>query len=234
MSKLMKTLAITCIVLLFSPHIYGQSTHSEDRIHNFESKGVGLTETLLKFADQQHLPIAIEYVDSDSMIRPIDISLRNETIAQALDSILSHGQGCAWTLRNGIIEIKNKHSSKRAAAQLNTVIPVFKIATEEPVAMTSAMLWGELQVALDPKHAQRGYCCGFLGSSSTVKPTTLRNQTIRQILFYIVVNSRAQGWIVTGPAKCLGFTPYCGLWYVIDSNSEGTSYQLVCRKSAKI
>jgi hypothetical protein len=84
MSKLIKALAITCIVLLFSPHIYGQSPHPEDRAHDFESKGVGLTETLLKFSDQQHLPIAIEYVDSDSMNRPIDISLRNETIAQAL------------------------------------------------------------------------------------------------------------------------------------------------------
>jgi len=230
MSKLIKAFAITCLVLLFSPHIYGQSPHSEDRAHDFESKGVGLTETLLKFSDQQHLPIVIEYVDSDSMNRPIDISLRNETIAQALDSILSHGQGYAWTLRNGIIEIKNKHSSKRAEAQLNTVIPLFDIPPGMVVHVTSAFLWTELQVALDPKHAQRGYCCGFLGSSSTVKPTTLKNQTVRQILSYIILNSRAHGWIVAGPPKCLGFTPYCGLWYVMEGESDGTSYETVLPK----
>jgi hypothetical protein len=226
----MKALAITCVVLLFSPHVYGQSTHPKDRAHDFESKGVGLTETLLRFSDQQHLPIAIEYVDSDSMSRPIDVSVRNKTIAQALDSILSHGQGYAWTLQNGIIEIKNKHSSKRAEAQLNTVIPVFDIPAELRVDVACAALWRELRVALDPRLRQQGYGGSFLGSSSTIKPATLRNQTVRQILSYIVVNSRAQGWIVAGPPKCLGFTPYCGLWYLMDGDSNGTSYQMVLTK----
>jgi hypothetical protein len=49
---------------LFSTHAYGQSVHGEDQFADFNSKGVGLTETLIRFADQQHLPIAIEYVDS--------------------------------------------------------------------------------------------------------------------------------------------------------------------------
>jgi hypothetical protein len=101
-----KGFAIACLVLLSSPQVRAQSIHAEDRASDFDSKGVGLTETLLKFADQQHLSVAIEYVDRDSMNRAIDVILRNETIAQALDSILSHGQGYAWTLRNGIIEIK--------------------------------------------------------------------------------------------------------------------------------
>src|ERR1700694_5417880 len=138
----MKALSITCVVLLFSSHVYGQSTSPKDRAYDFESKGVGLTEPLLRFSDQQHLPIAIEYVDSDSMSRPIDVSVRNKTIAQALDSILSHGQGYAWTLQNGIIEIKNKHSSKRAEAQLNTVIPVFDILAELRVDVACAALCG--------------------------------------------------------------------------------------------
>src|SRR6202795_1918512 len=122
----MKVFAIIIVVMMFSTHAYGQSVHSEDQIADFNSKGVGLTETLLNFADQQHLPIAIEYVDSDSINRPIEVSLRNEPIARALDSILSRGQGYAWTLQNGIIEIKNKHSSKRAERQFNIVVPVFK------------------------------------------------------------------------------------------------------------
>jgi hypothetical protein len=225
-----KVLQITLIVLLFSLHAYGQRADPEDRAHDLESKGLGLTETLLKFSVQQHLPIAIEYIDSDSMNRPIDVSVKNETIPQALASILSHGQGYTWTLQNGLIEIKNKHASKRAEAQLNTVIPLFDIPPGMVIHVTSAFLWTELQVALDPKRAQRGYCCGFLGSSSTVKPATLRNQTVRQILSYIVVNSRAQGWIVAGPPKCLGFTPYCGLWYVIEGESDGTSYETVLPK----
>jgi hypothetical protein len=223
----MKVFAIIIVVMMFSTHAYGQTVHGEDQLADFNSKGVGLTETLLKFADRQHLPIAIEYVDSDSINRPIEVSLRNETIARALDSILSHGQGYTWTLQNGIIEIKNKHSSKRAERQFNTVVPVFKIAAEETVAMASAMLWRELQVALDPSLRSQGFAGHIMGSSSVVKPAILKKQTVRQILVYIVLNSRAQGWIVAGPPKCLGFTPYCGLWYLMDSASAGTSYQTI-------
>src|ERR1700680_2151015 len=135
----MKVFAIIIVVMMFSTHAYGQSVH-EDQLVDFNSKSVGLTETLLRFADQQHLPIAIEYVDSDSINRPIEVSLKNETIARALDSILPRGQGYAWTLQNGIIEIKNKHSSKRAEAQLNTVIPLFDIPPGMVVHVTSAFL----------------------------------------------------------------------------------------------
>jgi hypothetical protein len=222
----MKVFAIIIVVMMFSTHAYGQSVH-EDQLVDFNSKSVGLTETLLRFADQQHLPIAIEYVDSDSINRPIEVSLKNETIARALDSILPRGQGYAWTLQNGIIEIKNKHSSKRAERQFNIVVPVFKIAAEETVAMASAMLCWELQVDLDPSLRSQGFAGHFMDSSSTVKPATLKKQTVRQILVYIVLNSRAQGWIVAGPPKCLGFTPYCGLWYLMDSASAGTSYQMI-------
>jgi hypothetical protein len=114
---------IVCLVLLSSSQVRAQSIHAEDRASDFELKGVGLTETLLKFADQQHLPIAVEYVDRDSINRPINVSLRNQTIAQALDSILSHGERYVWTLRSGIVEIRNRRASKRGEAQLNTVIP---------------------------------------------------------------------------------------------------------------
>jgi len=222
-----KVLQITLIALLFTLHAYAQSPYPEDRAHDFESKGVGLTETLLKFSVQQHLPIAIEYIDSDSMNRPIDVCVKNETIPQALASILSHGQGYTWKLQNGLIEIKNKHASKRAEAQLNTVIPVFQISERQTVASSSAVLSWELTVALDPNLRKRGYAIITGDGSSEVKPATMTNQTVRQILGYMILNSRAQGWIVAGPPKCLGFTPYCGLWYMIEHEPFSPSYEFV-------
>src|SRR5207253_8050956 len=99
---LMISRAIACGFLLFSPCVYGQSGPLERRASSFNSKGAGLTETLLKFSHEEHLPIAIEYVDRASMDRPINVSLRNKTIRQALDSILLNGNGYRWKLRNGI------------------------------------------------------------------------------------------------------------------------------------
>jgi len=63
--------------------------------------------------------------------RPVNVSLRNKTIRQALDSILLNGNGYRWKLRNGIIEITNMNASKHAEGLLNKVIPVFKIPGRE-------------------------------------------------------------------------------------------------------
>ena len=217
--------AIACGFLLLASCVYGQNSTLERRVSGFDSKGVGLTATLLKFSHQEHLPIAIEYVDRASMEQPIDVSLQNKTVRQALDSILHNGHGYSWKLQNGIVEITNSRASKRAADQLNRVISVFKIGEGETVAMTSTMLWWNLQTALDP--SIKGFGGDIMGWSSTVKSATLHNRTVREILSYIVLNSQAEGWTVAGPPECLGFTPYCGLWYMIEEDPSDPSYKLL-------
>jgi hypothetical protein len=45
----MKALAITCVVLLFSPHVYGQSTHPKDRPVFYGSRGRAAVEGGIHF-----------------------------------------------------------------------------------------------------------------------------------------------------------------------------------------
>jgi hypothetical protein len=91
------------------------------------------------------------------------------------------------------------------------------------------MLWWNLQMALDPKLKEKGVAGDFPGIPSTVKPTTLHNRTVREILSYIVLNSQAEGWIAAGPPECLGFTPYCGLWFLIEGEPSDPTYQILLR-----
>ncbi len=95
--------------------------------------------------------------------------------------------------------------------------------------MTSVMLWWNLQIALDP--SVKGFGGDIMGDarSPTVKPATLHNRTVGEVLSYIVLNSKAEGWIVAGPPECLGYNPYCGLWYFIEGEPSDTSYQVVLR-----
>jgi hypothetical protein len=223
----MMSRAIAWGFLLLSPSVYAQSGSLDRPASEFISSGAGLTETLLKFSHQQHLPIAIEYVDRASMDQPIDVRLQHKTVRQALESILHDGHEYSWRLQNGIVEIRNRRGSKRAADQLNKVIPVFEISQGATVKFASAMLWWNLQIALDPNLKEKGFLVDIMGASSTVKPTTLHNRTVREILSYIVLNSQAIGWIVAGPPECLGFTPYCGLWYTIEGEPSEPSCKLL-------
>lgn len=219
-----------CTALLISACAYGQSNPVERRAVDFVSNGVCLTETLLAFSHREHIPIAVEYVDRASMEQPIDVKLENTTIRGALNSILNQGNGYRWRMRNGIIEITNLRGSKHAETLLNTVIPIFEIHEGATVKWLSVMLWWNLQVELDPSLKKGGFLGDILGSSSAVKPETLRNRTVEDILAYIVVHSQAEGWVAAGPSKCLGYTPYCGLWYFIEGDAFSASYQSVLRQ----
>ena len=225
--------AIACGFLLFAPCIYGQDNTLERPASDFNSKGVGLTETLLKFSHQQHLRVAVEYVDRASMDQPIIVNLEKKTVRQGLDTILRNGRGYSWQLRDGIVEITNSRGSIRADKQLKTVIPVFKITDGETAKMASVTLWWNLQSKLDPE--LKGYFGDIMdgAEASTVKPAALHNRTVREILGYIVLNSRAEGWIVAGPPECLGFTPYCGLWFLIETEPSTPSYELLLRDIRK-
>lgn len=225
--------AIACGFLLFASCVYGQDSPLERPAPDFGSKGLGLTETLLKFSHQQHLKIAVEYVDRASIDKPIDVSLQNNTLRQALDSILRNGNGYSWRLQNGIFEITNSRASTRAESQLNTVIPVFTIPDGQTAKMASVTLWWNLQLKLDPELKGYGGDIMYGAEASTVKPAVLHNRTVREILGYIVLNSRADGWIAAGPPECLGFTPYCGLWFLIETVPSTPSYDLLLRDIRK-
>jgi hypothetical protein len=118
--------AIACGFLLLAPCVYGQDNPLLRSASDFKSKRTGLTETLLKFSHQEHLRIAVKYIDRASMDEPIEVNVQNKTVGQALDSILHEGHGYSWQLRNGIIEIMNRRASRRAADQFNMVIPLFR------------------------------------------------------------------------------------------------------------
>src|SRR6266478_6558832 len=166
--------AIAFVFLLIAPCLYAQDNSLERPASDFNSKGLGLTETLLKFSQQQHLRIAVEYIDRSSMDQPIVVNLQKKTVRQGLDNILRNGHGYSWRLRNGIVEITNRRGSKRADKQLNVVIPVFKITDGETAKMASVTLWWNLQLKLDPN--LKGYGGDILegAEASTVKPAALR------------------------------------------------------------
>src|SRR6267142_3537125 len=109
--------AIACGLLLFAPCLYGQDNSLERPASDFDSKGVGLTETFLKFSHQQHLRIAVEYVDRASIKQPITVNLQNKTVRQGLDTILQRPRIqlaiAKWNRRN--------HEQARFKARRRTV-----------------------------------------------------------------------------------------------------------------
>ena len=131
------------------------------------------------------------------MNKPVNVSLQNKTVRQALNSILRNGHGYSWRLRGGIIEITNGRASRNLQRKLDKQL--------------------------------KGFVGRGLGGarSPTLKAATLHNRTVREILAYVVLNGGVEGWIVAGPPECLGFTPYCGLWFLIEGELSDPSYEIL-------
>lgn len=221
-----RAFAVCALLVLPSP-IHGQGVPLERVVSDFHSEGIGLSETLLKFSHQEHFPIAIKYVDRASLGEPIKVSLRNTTIREGLNTILLQSQDYRWRLRNGILEITNRHAQEGGQDLFRKVIPVFEIKEQTTAKMASFLLWQYLQVVLDPKI--KGFGGDILGplGPPTVKPVTLHNRTVEEILSYIVVHSGAEGWTVAGPPEYLARNPQSGLWYIIAQGPSAESYQVV-------
>jgi hypothetical protein len=216
-------------LLLLSSAVYGQGVPLERSVSDFHSEGIGLTETLLKFSHQEHFPIAIEYVDRASLDNPIKVSLRSTTIRQGLNAILLQSQDYRWRLHNGIVEITNSHAREGAEDLFRKVIPVFEIKEQTTVIWASVLLWQLLQMVLDP--TVKGFAGDIMGplGPPTLKPVTLHNRTVEEILSYIVVHSGAEGWTVAGPPEYLARNPQSGLWNIIAQGPSADSYQVVLR-----
>ena len=69
--------AVICVLLLLAPVLYAQDNSLERPASDFSSSGAGITETLLNFAHQQNLRIAVEYVDQGSLDQPITVNLHD-------------------------------------------------------------------------------------------------------------------------------------------------------------
>ncbi|HEY6273051.1 MAG TPA: hypothetical protein VIX19_13810 [Terriglobales bacterium] len=70
-------------------------------VPSFDVNGGGLVEALLRLGEQERVPMGIEYVDADALEKPVKISLRQVTVAQALDALLPQESGYSWRLQDG-------------------------------------------------------------------------------------------------------------------------------------
>jgi hypothetical protein len=218
-----------CGLLLLSSAAYGQGVPLERNVADFHSEGIGLTETLLKFSHQEHFPIAIKYVDRASLDNPIKVRLRNATIRNGLNSILVESRDYRWSLHNGIIEITNRHAREGGEDFFRKVIPMFEIKEQTTAKMASVLLWQLLQVALDPNIKGFGGDIVEPLGPPTLKPVTLHNRTVEEILSFIAVHSGAEGWTVAGPPEYLARNPQGGLWNILAQGQSADSYQFVLR-----
>src|SRR5690242_6354239 len=111
--------------------LYGQSRSTATlslsrRVPFFEVKQQNLIDALLSFGAQEHVPIAIDYIDKAAFQERLNLQFRERTLRQTLDGLTDRG-GYRWFMAGSVISVTHAGARTGKSNLLNTRIPRFRI-----------------------------------------------------------------------------------------------------------
>ena len=181
-------------------------------ITHFDSVDRPLTVVLLELAYESHLPMGIEYVNSQAAAQPISIHVVGKTLRQVLEMAVAQVPGFRISFESGVVSVYSLQQRQDGPDLLNETIPQFSV-----VGVDTEDAGAELRCALTRTVDPRAGCFssivkGQLGSSRIT--LTAKNMTVHEILDRIVAQNGDAVWTVTVPPSKLGAIPIVDLWHI--------------------
>jgi hypothetical protein len=188
----------------------------------FAVKQRNLIDVLLSFGQQEHIPVAIEYIDKAAFQRRITIEFRQRRVKEILDAI-THPVGYRWSINGGVVTVTHVGALTGRLNLLNARIPRFRIG-ETSMHEASLALRLHLYFVINPNSG------GIVGDDPggnlafRAGPFDLKNATVREILNHIVSQHNNGAWIVQQPPWTMGKDLGYGLWKVLEYDRTDGEY----------
>ena len=223
----MRTIVTSLVVACTTFTLYGQSrstaTFNPPRaVQFFAVKQRNLIDALLSFGQQEHIPIAIEYIDKPAFRQLITFEFRNRTTGDILDAV-TQAVGYQWHSSGRVVTVTHSGVLVGRSNLLNTRIPQFRIG-ETSMHEASLSLYLHLYFVLNPH--SKGIAGDSPGGNPAFRagPFDLKNATVREILNQIVSQHSNGAWIVQQPPWTMGKDLGRGVWQVVEYNQTDANY----------
>jgi hypothetical protein len=183
----------------------------DTRISKLDARGRTLISTVLSFAYTYELPVGIEYVDHNSVSRPLKIVLSNTSVRESLRDAVSKLPEYSISFSDGVIQLYSNHARLDRSNLLNTVIRNVDLSGSDPV-----MLSADLFALLHRQTRSEGAITfsaplGQLGSQKIA--IHMRNAKVYEILDKIIADLGNAIWVVRVPPERLSDLSGT-LWYI--------------------
>jgi hypothetical protein len=184
--------------------------------------GLPLIDALLLFAQREHIPMSIEYIDEQALTENVSVHTKDTTVAGLLSLILPPS-GYTWSERYGVIDVTHVGAPIGRANLLDHVIPTFDI----PRSSLDEFSF-ELEMAL--KHDLNPEAGGFggdyisIGPPVFVGPFHLREASVREILSRAARQEGLAAWVVTVPPEGLSQASSHSLWKMLPYTQPASRY----------
>lgn len=197
------------------------------RVESFNVDRLAMVDALLQLGQQEDLPLGIEYIDLESISKPISLEVHNETVEEVLARILR--KGYHWDVQGPVLHITHEGVSPADKNLLDRPIADYPLP-RTTVLFASHFLYMTLLAELHPDEGTAGdFNPGDEGN--LIGPLHLRNVPVRQILNRIVSEGeqRKAAWIVWALCGHLDQLPNGGLWDVVEYETSPRRYADVLR-----
>ncbi len=187
------------------------------RVERFDTSGRSLASTVLDLAYEREIPIAIEYLDTDAVYRPLSLEFRDQSVSEILVGIVQQVPQYRIAFSAGIVELYSPKARDDRANLLNKPIKDFAV-TEVDTHKADSELFCSLTRELLPTGACGGSVA--LGQWGPQKITVhMQNARVYEILNAIVAENGKAVWTVIAPPAKLKEIPTGGLWHIYPLDS---------------
>jgi hypothetical protein len=223
----MRTIAIALVLFCTSGLLFGQSRSVPNislsrRVPFFGIKERNFVDALLSFGAQEHIPIAIEYIDKAAFQQHINCEFRKRKVGDILNA-LTHPLGYRWSMMGPVVSVTHDGALVGKSNLLNARIPQFHIA-ETSMHEASLALSIHLYFVLNPNSGGIPGDSPGGNSAFRVGPFNLTNATVRDILNPIVSQHRNGAWVVQQPPWTMGKDLGYGIWKVLEYDRTDAEY----------
>ena len=206
------------LVLLAASAVLARAIDQHDplsmTVKHFRAEKVPLLDALLSFAQEQHLPLGIEYIDLHAVSDQVSIDIGSATVSQVLDAILKRAPGYTWSIRDDVICISHSDVPVGGSNLLDRVLSDFSIPR---MSVTRAALALDRALYMDLHQGTQGWAGSYAGKFRDGRWTRyeMHGVTVRDVLNRIVRDAGDAAWVIQVPPKNLDNLPFYGLWRTI-------------------
>jgi hypothetical protein len=188
---------------------------------SFEASQPSAVDALLQLGRQQHLPVAIEYVDTDLLRRPVILSLRRTTIGGAMRAILGPEKGYRLRCREGVVVITRADTPSIAESTLAHTLATFSVPRCTIQAASNAL---RMALELETHPSTRGFVGDYSpgNTEDMVGPLSMRNVTVRQVLDRLIASRKDAAWVIQVAPHRAQRAP-SRPWRIFDYNDPATT-----------
>lgn len=192
-------------------------------VTSFQAQNVPLDDALLQLAQQESLPMGIEYIDERSLTQPLSIEAGPTTVSGVLKLILSKAHGYRYSVEYGVIIIGDA-----GLPQSNRNLLGYKLASFDAPRRSLDDLSRYLQISLAHElHPEvKGWAGDYIPARPVVLagPLTYRNASIEQILCGVVSNGTPAAWVITVTPARLHAKDSGQFWHILTYTTPPTRY----------